>query len=70
MPFDGKSKEQLFEQIQEGNFTKDEKWLLVSAEGKKFVEACLTVNQDDRPGPADLLKFEWIAQVKTKKLES
>ncbi len=70
MPFDAKNKDELFKQIQGGDFTKGETWQVVSLDGKKFVQDCLNINQDERPKPAELLSYKWITDLKTKKLES
>jgi calcium-dependent protein kinase len=70
MPFDAKNKDDLFKQIEEGDFNKDTKWDIISEEGKKFVSDCLIVDQDLRPSPATLLTYPWIIQLKLKKLES
>lgn len=70
MPFEGKTTEELFSKIENGTFIHDERWGVISAEGKDFVTKCLTVDQDKRPSPADLIEHDWIKQVKINKLSN
>jgi serine/threonine protein kinase len=44
MPFEGKTTEELYAKIENGAFNQDERWGVISAEGKDFVTKCLTVD--------------------------
>ena len=69
-PFDGDSRNELFETIKSGYFSFSGKiWTKVSEDCKAFISKWLTVDQKKRPSAEKLLENKWITKTPTTEID-
>mmetsp|Transcript_542 Transcript_542/g.477 ORF Transcript_542/g.477 Transcript_542/m.477 type:complete len:192 (+) Transcript_542:95-670(+) len=65
-PFDGDSREELFQSIKSGDFSFSNKvWTKVSEDCKDFISKCLSIDQKKRPSCEKLIEHCWITKTPT-----
>lgn len=68
-PFNSKSRQDLFQQIVDGNYTfPPASWDTVSEDAKDFINGMLTVNPENRPSAEKVLQHEWLATARRSKI--